>query len=71
MNQEYFEQIRANMKKMRVSGVSIAQRFQKSPGWINSILRGNYPYYKGYGLPVYLENYLEQLNLLPHRKEER
>lgn len=65
MNKEVILQIKSNMKARKISGASIARHFDKSPGWINAILRGDYPYEGAYNLPRYLYKYFEERRLLP------
>ncbi|HXE63156.1 MAG TPA: hypothetical protein VN519_06420 [Bryobacteraceae bacterium] len=54
----HLERVRARMKAMKLSGSHLASCLYRSPSFINSCLRGNYP---GYGMayvPVYLEREL-------------
>jgi transcriptional regulator with XRE-family HTH domain len=59
-----FEQIRETMKARKISGAQIARDTGRSSSQINSILRGDYPFYGGYGLPKYLYEYLVSNKLL-------
>lgn len=59
-----FDQIRENMKARKISGAQIARETGRSSSQINNILRGDYPYYRGYGLPKYLYEYLVSMKLL-------
>lgn len=69
MNKEDFDQIKANMKARKIKGTFIAFQTSRSASQINNILRGNYPYYKGYGLPKYLYEWLVKHKLLEPTQE--
>lgn len=56
--------IRAAMKGRKLSGAFLARCLSKSPSQINAILRGNYPYYGGYHMPVYFERCAESFGLI-------
>jgi len=56
-----FLEMKAYLKANKITGASLARYFDKSPGWINDILRGNYPYYGACGMPRYLYNHIAEL----------
>lgn len=64
MRKEDFDQIKAAMKARKITGTYIAFQTDRSVSQINNILRGNYPYYQGYGLPKYLYDWLVTNKLL-------
>ncbi len=64
MKPSTFDEIRASMKARKISGAQIARDTGRSSSQINSILRGDYPWYKAYGLPKYLYEYLVSNKLL-------
>lgn len=69
MQEKDFQQIKANMKARKITGTYIAFQTSRSASNINDILRGNYPYYKGYGLPKYLYDWLVEHKLLDPTQE--
>ena len=69
MQESDFQKIKANMKARKITGTYIAFQTSRSASNINDILRGNYPYYKGYGLPKYLYDWLVEHKLLEPTQE--
>lgn len=69
MRKEDFDQIKFDMKARRITGAYIAFQVDRSASQINNILRGNYPYYQGYGLPKYLYDWLVVNKLLKPTEE--
>lgn len=69
MQEKDFQQIKANMKARKITGTYIAFQTSRSTSNINMILRGDYPYYKGYGLPKYLYDWLIEHKLLEPTQE--
>lgn len=69
MQKEDFLKIKENMKARKITGTYIAFQTSRSASNINDILRGNYPYYQGYGLPKYLYDWLVSNKLLEPTEE--
>lgn len=69
MRKEDFEKIKSDMKARKITGAYIAYQVDRSASHIRNILRGNYPYYQGYGLPKYLEDWLVANKLLKPTEE--
>jgi hypothetical protein len=58
------EAARARMKERGITIASVARSVHKSPSFIGTCLKGNYPYRNAGGLPRYLLQYLRSCNLL-------
>lgn len=68
-DKEYFDQIKKNLKARGWTIAMVAAANGKSASWIGEVLRGGYPFYKGYVLPVYFRQWLELNQLLPEQAE--
>jgi hypothetical protein len=53
-----FSKMRDRIKEQKLSGAAIARQLGRSSSQINACLRGEYPWYGGYGLPKYLYDFL-------------